>query len=143
MSEGSEHMTEKVRIAPLTVGRLREHIADLPDRYEVLIETIVGGDLVTDDVALMDVALAGHQDVYVRLVPDPCDDYRTRELIDDGIAFRDAVEAILDEHGDCFDGKPIHQVEGELGDQECVDECTGCCADDVVTRLRTLITRPA
>lgn len=130
--------TENARVVPLTVERLRERLADLPDRHEVWVSTIVGGDLVTDDVALMDVSVAGGQDVYVRLLPDPTDQYDTRTLIDDGIALRAGIERLLENHGDCFAGMPIHQVAND----ECVDDCTGCCADEVIDGLRELIANP-
>lgn len=76
----------------MTVRDLRERLADLPDHYEVMVETVVGGDLGTDDVPLEDVLAAGCHVPYVRLVPDPADYYDTRALIDEGLAARCAEE---------------------------------------------------
>lgn len=122
-------------VRPLTARDLRERLADLPDTTEIHIETIVGGDLVNDDTALMDARLVTTADgYYLRLLPDPADPYGTRDLIDDGLAAREIVGAILDDHGDCFEGKRIHEVDVD----ECVDDCTSCCADEVIHRLRDL-----
>ena len=126
-------------IRTLTVRDLRERLADLPDYAQVYVETIVGGDLGTDDTALMDARVVTSADGhYLRLLPDPSDHYGTRDLIDYGLAAREVVEAILDHHGDCFEGKHIHQLDGD----ECADDCTGCCADDTIKRLRDLTPAP-
>ncbi|MCM0622189.1 hypothetical protein [Nocardioides bruguierae] len=86
-------------VRPLTVARLREALADVPEATEVYIETIVGGDLVHADIALMQVTVAGYSDGYfVRLLPDPADNFDTRTLIDRGLAAEEEAEA--DEHED-------------------------------------------
>lgn len=75
----------------LTVDHLRELLADLPGYYPVAIQTIVGGDLVTDDVDLVDIKVTGGSNdwsPHVVLVPDPADPYCTRDLIDEALAAR-------------------------------------------------------
>lgn len=128
-------MSETTMTRPLTVRQLREALAALPDAAPVYVETIVGGDLGTDDTALVDAQVGSDANGYwLRLLPDPADNYGTRDLIDHGLAAREVVGSILDEHGDCFEGKRIHELDGD----ECADDCTGCCADEVIRRLRDL-----
>lgn len=130
----SAHPTE-VRVRALTARDLRERLADLPDATEIHVETIVGGDLITDDTALIDARCVTTADgYYLRLLLDPADPYGTRDLIDDGLAARESVTAILDDHGDCIEGANIHTWDGD----ECADDCPGCCADEVIRRVRDL-----
>lgn len=97
-----------VRSRPLTVEELRDRLAELVTlnrgRCPVLVQTIVGGDLVTDDVPVEAIRLAGHGDTYALLVPDAGDPYRTRELIDEALDHRAAAD------------EDLHAAEGVLRD---------------------------
>ncbi|UQS95207.1 hypothetical protein Pam4_64 [Pseudanabaena phage Pam4] len=76
----------------MTVRDLRAALDDLPDTAPVCVQTIVGGDLVHDDTALLAVEVVTDRDGYLlRLVPDDADPYRTRALIDLGLAVREAA----------------------------------------------------
>ena len=72
----------------MNVERLIEALSELPGHYPVSVEVIVGGDLVTDDVPLERVTLAGESSAYVLLKPDQADNYGTRELIDEALEAR-------------------------------------------------------
>ena len=120
----------------LTAGQLRDLIADVPDRAPVLVETIVGGDLVTADTALVDARVATDSDGhYLRLLPDPADEFGTRALIDHGLDARDVVGELLDEYGDRLEAATIHTWDEG---RECVDDCDGCAVVDLVRQLRAL-----
>jgi hypothetical protein len=74
----------------VNVEQLREALAEWPDYYTVGVEVIVGGDLGTQDVDV-ELIRAGQGVGEVVLVAAP-DEFRTRELIDLGLAVRQAVE---------------------------------------------------
>lgn len=75
-----------------TVGELREQLAPFPDYRPLVVEVTIGGDLVTDDVDLLELEEGGTSEgTYVRLRHAP-DDYDVRNLIDDGLAYREDLE---------------------------------------------------
>lgn len=81
----------------LSVRQLIEQLERFPDYYPVVVETIVGGDIGTDVVDVEEVKVGGHHTAYVELIPDPSDNYGTRDLIDNGIAVhyaRDQAELL-------------------------------------------------
>lgn len=121
---------------PLTVRDLRERLADSPDYADVYVETIVGGDLGTDDTPLVAADLTSDRDGYIlRLQPDRDDPYRTRELIDDALLAREVVADLIDEYaGEYDDQSLIHTRDGDY----CADDCVGCAVLKIVGRLKWL-----
>lgn len=76
---------------PDTVGGLRDLLADVPDYWPLAIRIVVGGDLGTDDVDLVDVLrLSNSNGPYVAL--EPAADYNVAELVDNGLAAFHAIE---------------------------------------------------
>lgn len=51
----------------ITVDQLRDQLAEIPGYYPVLVETVVGGDLGTDDTFLDRIELGGEHTAYVHV----------------------------------------------------------------------------
>lgn len=71
----------------LTVAELVAQLEEFPGHWPVAIETIVGGDIGTDDVDVHNVRAAGFTSAYVLLVPE-ADRHNTQALIDEALAAR-------------------------------------------------------
>lgn len=75
----------------ITVERLIEQLREVPGHLDVVIETIVGGDIGLDDVYLEEVEVRGVQPSLC-LIPDRSDSFDTRTLIDEGLEARAVAE---------------------------------------------------
>ena len=82
-----------------TVGELRAALADFPDYRELAVSITVGGDLDTDVVdleRLEERIVSHHGSTALALIPAP-DSYDVRELINDGLRYREERGLIGDD----------------------------------------------
>lgn len=90
-AEGEQHPATPPTVR--TVADLRRALDEVPDYYELGVEVIVGGDVITDTVALERTVIrdGGSAGPYVELIP-AASSYEVREHIDNGLACYHALE---------------------------------------------------